>query len=198
MDVETKAQAFEPFFTTKDQGVGTGLGLSTVLGIVKQSGGSVGIDASAGRGTTVTVYLEGTTEDEAEGAVDSKDVPAYGRNDQTILVVEDDGFVRALTTEILRRKGYRVLEAVDGRAALEIISDNAVDLVLTDIVMPGMRGTELARKLKEEGVDSRVLFMSAYAEDRIDSLAVSPDAAFIAKPFTPDSLVNKVRELLDS
>ncbi len=198
MDVETKAQAFEPFFTTKDQGVGTGLGLSTVLGIVKQSGGSVGIDASAGRGTTVTVYLEGTTEDEAEGAVDSKDVPAYGRNDQTILVVEDDGFVRALTTEILRRKGYRVLEAVDGRAALEIISDNAVDLVLTDIVMPGMRGTELERKLKEEGVDSRVLFMSAYAEDRIDSLAVSPDAAFIAKPFTPDSLVNKVRELLDS
>ena len=170
MDVETKAQAFEPFFTTKDQGVGTGLGLSTVLGIVKQSGGSVGIDASAGRGRRSLCISRERPEDEAEGAVDSKDVPAYGRNDQTILVVEDDGFVRALTTEILRRKGYRVLEAVDGRAALEIISDNAVDLVLTDIVMPGMRGTKLARKLKEEGVDSRVLFMSAYAEDRIDSL----------------------------
>ena len=199
MDPEIKAHMFEPFFTTKDQAAGTGLGLSTVHGIVRQSGGAVEVDSAPAERTRVRVYLAATTESvPARRNPDPLD-PAGETPAQTILVVEDDEFVRRLSMEILRRRGYQVLEASNGAEAIEKFqAENGIDLVLTDIVMPGMRGTELAEQLKETRPGIRILFMSAYTDDRTGAAALGTDAPFIPKPFTPDSLIRKVREVLDT
>jgi signal transduction histidine kinase/ActR/RegA family two-component response regulator len=199
MDVRTKARIFEPFFTTKRVGEGTGLGLSTVYGIVRQSGGHVIVDSEPGRGSRFSIYLPAVTEPvdlhqpapaSAEGLV--------GR--ETILLVEDDAMVRALAAEALRIKGYHVLEAKDGREALTKVQQHgdSINLLITDVVMPRMTGRELAERLGAAQPDMRVLFMSGYPGS-LGGHEGFPETGvdLLEKPFTPLALVGRVRKALD-
>jgi len=198
MDDETQAHIFEPFFTTKQVGKGTGLGLATVYGVVKQHDGYVWVYSELGRGTTFKVYLP-----RVDDAVSSAEQPAPRLEAQpvseTILLVEDDEALRELNREILEVLGYRVLEAADGEAALE---ENArhqgpLHLLLTDMVMPGMTGRQLAERLRLSRPGIRVLVISGYTNDvvvRGGDLDVG--MAFLQKPFTPDALGRKIREVL--
>jgi two-component system cell cycle sensor histidine kinase/response regulator CckA len=192
MDDETRQRVFEPFFTTKAAGKGTGLGLSTVYGIVKQHGGCITVESKPGHGATFRVYLP-----RIEGAVEARhhDDVAHGPlegGDETILIVEDEDAVRGLVHEILTRLGYRVLAAADGKAALAI-SDRfpePIHLLLTDVIMPGMDGRELADHMAARRPDTKTLFMSGYAEPPL------PDDLLLHKPITPDALARKVGEVL--
>jgi PAS domain S-box-containing protein len=196
MDQETMSRAFEPFFTTKEPGKGTGLGLATVYGIVKQSGGSVTVSSTSGRGARFTILLPGV-EAEPEAHTPSTE-GALPRGSERVLVVEDEPVVRRFVQETLERQGYRVLTARNASDALTQLDGGAeIDVLLTDVVMPRMSGRELAQRVTEEQPLARVLYMSGYTEDAI----VRADAAagaFIAKPFGRADLVRKVRELLDA
>ncbi len=203
MDAETLGHVFEPFFTTKEPGKGTGLGLATVYGIVKQSGGNIWVYSEPGRGTTFKIYLPRVDAPlEAAGAAAaaaSAAGPAGGR--ETLLLVEDDDGVRVLAREVLRRKGYRVLEARDGREALRRSEthDGPIALVVTDLVMPGLGGREVFARLAVRRPDLRVLYTSGYTDAAIFRQSVfEPGTAFISKPFTPDALARRVREVLDA
>jgi PAS domain S-box-containing protein len=201
MDADTQARIFEPFFTTKERGKGTGLGLATVYGIVRQAGGAVVVRSAPGQGSTFTLYFP-----RAAGAPEARRVeeppPAEVRGgDETVLLVEDEDAVRSIARETLLRRGYRVLLAADGAAALALARDHEapIDLLLTDVVMPGMHGRALAEALQRDRPALRVLFMSGYTEDEVLHRGISADAlAFIAKPFTPDALAARVREVLDA
>ncbi len=198
MDAETRAHIFEPFFTTKEKGRGTGLGLSTVYGIVRQSGGQVEVASEPDRGTTFRVYLPRVEERAFEQ--EPTRAAALPRGDETILLAEDDPAVRGIAAEVLRGRGYSVLEAPDGPSALEIARSHPGDLhlLLTDMVMPGMTGGELADAFARMRPSARVLFMSGYAEDVVASRAAAPGAEqYLPKPLTPESLARKVREVLD-
>jgi signal transduction histidine kinase len=195
MDDATRAHIFEPFFTTKEIGKGTGLGLATVYGVVKQSGGFIWVISSPGKGTTFEIYLPQATgvatKSEEAGTLD---IP---RGSETVLVVEDEAGVRELACQFLRVKGYTVLEARDGPEALEIAGRHPglIHLVLSDMVMPKMNGGELAGRLKGIRPDIRVAFMSGYSEfSRGDLGRGFPDAPILQKPFSPASLVGIVRE----
>ena len=199
MDKTTQAHIFEPFFTTKPVGQGTGLGLSTVYGIVKQSGGYVWVYSEIERGTTFKVYLPAVANvpDAAEVERDSLIPPTGGP--ERILLVEDEPNVRRIARRILERNGYTVLEASNGAEALRILErrQEPIALVLTDLVMPEMGGRELASKLRIVSPTSRVLFMSGYTEDAVLRQSVmEPGAVFLDKPFTFDTLIRKVREAL--
>jgi signal transduction histidine kinase len=194
MDAETRAHAFEPFFTTKAVGEGTGLGLSTVYGIVRQSGGHIEVDSEPGRGTTFRIYLPRV--EATAGAVGPDAGPApVPRGSETILLVEDEAELRVLLREILEIQGYRVLVAREGREAGEVAGAHAgdVDLLITDVVMPGARGDEVARALVEAGLVRAVLYMSGYPD-----AATLPGSAFLQKPFTAGELARKAREVLDA
>ncbi len=198
MDRDTMSRIFEPFFTTKETGKGTGLGLASVYGIVRQSGGHIRVESAPGEGTTFSVYLP-RAEDAAAPARPPEPVPAGGGGSETVLLVEDSDFVRALTHEILRLGGYRVLDASNGEEAIGLcrIHPGTIDLVLTDVVMPGMSGRELSERVKTLRPGIRVLYMSGYTDEAIARHGVlEPGMAFIEKPFTPDDLVRKVREIL--
>ncbi len=200
MDAETRARVFEPFFTTKEPGKGTGLGLSTVYGIVKQSGGHIWVYSEPEHGTTFKIYLP-RVEDAAETPVPHAQplTPAGGA--ETILLVEDDGGVRSLARRVLESQGYRVLEARQGDEALAISAwyEGPIALMLTDLVMPGKGGRELARCFASVRPDMRVLYMSGYTDKAIFQRQVfDPGTAFLSKPFTPDELARKVREVLDT
>jgi two-component system, cell cycle sensor histidine kinase and response regulator CckA len=193
MDALTRARAFEPFYTTKAAGKGTGLGLSTVYGIVKQGGGDVRLESEPGDGTTVTIFLPRVSQAADAVAPAPGPVPrAVGS--ETLLVVEDEDAVRALAVASLRKLGYRVLEASEATHALEILESEsvAVDLLITDVVMPGISGPTLAEYLKSKRPALRVLYVSGYAEERPDP------KAFLAKPYTGASLAAKVREVLET
>ncbi len=200
MDSETQGRIFEPFFTTKEMGKGTGLGLATVYGIVKQSGGYIWVYSEPGYGTTFKIYLprtEEAAETHAESAAQAK--PLEGS--ETILVVEDDQNVRSLARKILERYGYTVLDARDPEDALEICRRHAgsIHLTVTDVVMPKMSGPELAEALHAIRPDLKILYMSGYAGAAIIKNGVlKPGTAFLQKPITPDTLARKVREVLDS
>jgi PAS domain S-box-containing protein len=201
MDAETRARVFEPFFTTKEQGKGTGLGLSTVYGIVKQSGGFITVDSDPGAGTTFRIYLTRVDEPARRRPIQNVDGSLAPDGSETILLVEDEEVVRRLIREILERSGYRVLEAPDGAGALEVASGQAqaIDLLLTDVVMPKMKGPELAERLATISPGAKVLFMSGYTDDRIvEDGALTPGTAFLQKPFNPGGLAQKVREVLDA
>jgi CheY-like chemotaxis protein len=197
MDAQTLARAFEPFFTTRPVGKGTGLGLATVYGIVRQHEGFVAVDSKEGLGTILDVYLpryDGHVESE-ECEEDSGDLTGS----ETILLAEDNPEVRALVQRVLLRAGYRVFVAVDGEAALSLGLDRGgeVDLLLTDLVMPGLRGEELWARLREVHPDVKALFMSGYpADDGVRSMIESGALAFLAKPFSNEHLLRAVREAI--
>lgn len=199
MDADTKARAFEPFFTTKEKGKGTGLGLATVYGVVKQSGGYIDIESAPGAGATFKIYLPCVNEEIPEPAATSLEPAAKTQGTETILLVEDEASLRTLTRTSLEVSGYKVLEARDGLEALEISNthEGLIDLLLTDVVMPGMGGPELARTLGRRRPEAHVLFMSGYTGRGIGSQGpLEPGSDFLSKPFTREVLRNKIREAL--
>jgi CheY-like chemotaxis protein len=202
MDPETQKHIFEPFFTTKEKGKGTGLGLATVYGIVKQSEGYIWVESAPGAGTSVKVYLPRV---EAEPAAEELRRPAVPeqlpRATETVLLVEDEDMVRRMTREVLEGAGYRVLEASSGFEALRVSTghNGRLDLLLTDVVMPGMSGRELSERLAPVRPAMKVLYMSGHTDDAIFHHGVTQaGTGFLQKPFTPDALERRVRELLGS
>jgi signal transduction histidine kinase/ActR/RegA family two-component response regulator len=198
MDEQTQLHMFEPFYTTKEQGKGTGLGLATVYGTISQSHGCIVVASKPGEGTTIQIYFP-----RAEGsiAVSATPIrqPAPVQTTETILVVDDDDAVRRMTIMFLKIKGYTVIEARSPTEAIQFMeSDNrSIDLVLTDVSMPTMSGRELADRLIKQRSGLKVLFMSAYTEDAaINSGIHDPGTAFIEKPFSPDDLASKVRQVI--
>ena len=200
MSEETLARAFDPFFTTKDRGKGTGLGLATVFGIVKQSGGHVSAESEPGDGSGFHVYLPlATSAETEEGGPDAATDPereAPGAH--TVLVVEDEDAVRKLVARVLQRRGYQVMLATDGADALRVVGQHGsgIDLVLSDLVMPEMGGRELADHMRESWPEIPILFMSGYEEDLAASGGGGLSASFLPKPFTPRALTEKVAEAL--
>ncbi|HYC31076.1 MAG TPA: PAS domain-containing protein, partial [Gemmatimonadales bacterium] len=199
MDDATRARVFEPFFTTKPVGQGTGLGLSTVYGIVKQSGGYIWLRSEAGLGTTAEVYLPVFDSPDEEGVVPTPREAAGQARGELVVVAEDEPLVRMLARRTLELHGYRVLEAGDGRAALDLLEQSGgVDLVVTDAVMPHLSGRALGEIVAARWPGLPVLYMSGYpGKEVVDRGLVHPDAPFIAKPFTPEALAQRVREVLD-
>ena len=199
MDRELQEKIFEPFFTTKDQEKGSGLGLSIVYGIVEQSGGHLHVESSPGAGSTFKVYLPRV--EPAGDMVPEVARPAAAARSERVLLVEDQRSVRSFVRRVLERKGYEVLEAESGADAIRVCEEGTVpvDLLLTDVVMPGMSGRDLATYLMASRPGIRVLFMSGYAEHEIAHRgALAPGTHFIEKPFSPEALALKVREVLDT
>jgi PAS domain S-box-containing protein len=198
MDRATREKAFEPFFTTKDAALGTGLGLSTVYGIIKQSGGYVWIDSEPGRGTNVNVFLPPTTATPVP-LEPPKRRPARKSTRKTVLLTEDEDDVRELIAEMLSEHGFDVLSARNPADALARASSfkGTIDLLLTDVVMPGGNGRDLARALTASRPRTKVLYISGYPEHGAQPGSVlEPGAPFLAKPFTRDLLLQKIRDLL--
>jgi PAS domain S-box-containing protein len=201
MDPQTQARIFEPFFTTKDVGKGTGLGLATVYGIVRQSGGLIRVESEPGQGTTFRVYLPQV--DEAAAAVEAGTVaprPAGApRGSEVVLVVEDSDPLRAFGREVLELQGYTVLDAPNGLAALEmaVSHEERIDLLVSDVVLPGMNGRELAGRLTSQRPLLKVLFTSGHPAEVLERYGIEAGDSYLQKPFTLDSLARKVREVLD-
>ena len=201
MSEEVKARIFEPFFTTKGVGQGTGLGLATCYGIVKQSGGQICVYSEPGRGTTFKIYLP-QVEPQTKVPIQRLDTPELPRGVETILLVEDDPALREMAATLLRRLGYTVLAAANGIEALNLQQQRDIghiDLLFTDVVMPHMSGKELADRVRMLFPLTKVLFTSAYTENAIAHQGVlNPGVALLQKPFTPSALASKVREVLNS
>jgi two-component system cell cycle sensor histidine kinase/response regulator CckA len=199
MSAETQSHLFEPFFTTKAKGRGTGLGLSTVYGIVKQNGGEIVVESEMGRGTAVRIYFP-LAQERAKTAGGAARRPTADAGTETILLADDDAEVRRIAKEMLTRQGYLVLEAVSGAEAVRLCESRQgiVDLLLTDVTMPGMSGPELAAALKAARPGLKVLYTSGYSEKVLGQYGVTAEAAFIRKPFTPQWLARAVRSLLDA
>ncbi len=200
MDAKTQARIFEPFFTTKEQGKGTGLGLATVYGVTKQSGGCIWVYSEIGHGTTFKIYLPKVTEKVKELAA-AKMIPAPASGSETILFVEDEQSVRELVREYLSAQGYGVLEASDGVQALDIAAAHpgVIQLLITDVVMPRLSGRELANQIATAGRDLKVLYISGYTDDSIFRHGVLEGGMeFLQKPFNLRTLAQKIREILDS
>jgi len=198
MDAPTLARVFEPFFTTKERGKGTGLGLASVYGIVRQSGGHIAVTSTQGVGTSFRIHLP-----RVDAPVDTSraarvvSVPAAGT--ETLLVAEDEQMVRVLIRKVLEQAGYTVLLASGGTEALQLAARHAgpIQMLVTDVVMPGMNGRELARRLLELRPDTKVLYLSGYADDAVERHGVlDPGTAFMQKPFSPGALASRVREVL--
>jgi two-component system cell cycle sensor histidine kinase/response regulator CckA len=200
MSQDLQARIFEPFFTTKEAGKGTGLGLATVYGIVKQSGGNIWVYSEQGLGATFKVYLPVDT---AEGVPPGQSAPARGqwsKGTETVLLVEDAPMIRRLAREIMLRAGYKVIEAGDAHQAMQLAETHAhIDLLLTDLIMPGPSGVDLAEQLRAIRGDIRVLFMSGYTDNAIlRNGLLGESTEFLQKPFTPEELLRKLRRVIDA
>jgi len=199
MDEETRKRIFEPFFTTKEKGKGTGLGLATVYGIVKQSNGSIWVYSEPGKGTTFKIYLpEVESRGEPARPASTHRVAAGGH--ETVLVVEDDAVLLLLAVEVLKEKGYRVIGASGleeaGKAAA---AESRIDLLLTDVIMPSGSGKEVSETVLAGHPKAKVIFMSGYTDGSVANHGIpGTGAAFLPKPFTPHSLASRVREVLDA
>jgi signal transduction histidine kinase len=198
MDAETKSRIFEPFFTTKGPGKGTGLGLATVYGIVRQTGGGISVASEVGKGSTFSIYLP-----RENAPVDyTKDAAApvsKSGNFETVMVVEDEEIVRELVCEVLEDQGYNVLCAADGHEALELVQkhDGKIHLLVTDVIMPQMNGHELAKKVSALRPDTKVLYVSGYSDNDIgDHGMLDPRFELLQKPFTPQTLARKIRDVM--
>jgi CheY-like chemotaxis protein len=199
MDAQTLARIFDPFFTTKPSGKGTGLGLATVYGVVRQSGGYISVYSELGHGTTFKVYLPRVDAPPEPRAVRMAEAAVAGGS-ETILLVEDDAALRELTRESLQQAGYTVLGAPSAFAALEAarLHGGRIELLLTDVVLPGMNGRALADQLARLVPEVKVLFVSGYTDDAIAQHGVlEPDVRFLSKPYSHEQLLRKVREVLD-
>ena len=197
MDAATKARIFEPFFTTKEPGRGTGLGLATVYGVVKQSGGFIWVESHPGRGTRFEIYLPRTNE-LMESPQTARETNGCNGRPKTVLVVEDESEVRELASEFLRTAGYDVLTAQDGTEALETAErlGGSIQVVLTDVVMPKMRGPALAKQLKALLPRVKIVYMTGYLEQNGSGAEFLQDAFFLQKPFSRESMVRKIGEAL--
>jgi two-component system cell cycle sensor histidine kinase/response regulator CckA len=190
---------FDPFYTTKERGQGTGLGLSTVYGIVQQSGGYLSVESEVGRGTVFTVYLPRSQP--AAGPSKPEQVPARAtEGEEAVLLVEDDESIRNLLTRVLSDRGYQVLKAQNAGEALLICENRsiAVDMIITDIIMPHVSGVELAHRMRNSRPELKVLLISGYPEEVSESIHDQSDFHYLQKPFDPDTLLKKTREILDS
>jgi len=199
MDRVTLDRVFEPFFTTKGVGQGTGLGLSTVYGIVKQSGGFIWVYSEPGLGTTFKVYFPVVAT--SAGAEDLREPTPTARENETVLVAEDEAMVRGIMARTLRDCGYNVLEAVDGRAALDLLEAQAgrVSLIVADVVMPDLGGREMAARLAERWPEVPVRFTSGYTGmDVVRRGLLDEGREFLQKPLAPEALARKVREMVDA
>jgi two-component system, cell cycle sensor histidine kinase and response regulator CckA len=199
IDESTKAHLFEPFFTTKEKGRGTGLGLSTSYGIVKQNRGEILVRSEPGAGSTFSIYLPVPLKQDVDPIERNEPEKRTFRGAETVLVAEDEDGVRTVVTEMLRKQGYTVVTAPGGAAAVDIAGKLArVDLLITDVIMPGMNGPELAKNLRTFRKDLRVLYVSGYTDSLFAREGeLEPGTAFLHKPFTPNQLASKVREVLD-
>ncbi len=198
--LDVQHRIFEPFFTTKEAGKGSGLGLATVYGIIKQSGGYIWVYSEVGVGTTFKVYLPVDTEGRPAPSPAAPVAKGRSGGTETILLVEDAAIIRQLAREILVRAGYEVLEAGNAGEALAVASAHKgrIDLLLTDVIMPGLSGVELASRLKAIRKDVNVLYMSGYTDNAIARNGLLADeASFLQKPFTPEDLLRKVRQVLE-
>jgi signal transduction histidine kinase len=199
MDAETQSHLFEPFFTTKSAARGTGLGLATAYGIIRQSGGAIGFTSQLGTGTTAFIYLP-MADQQTESAIDKSAAEAPLTGVETILLVEDETRVRKLIVDVLSARGYRVLEATRGADAIRLCQTHGsqIDLAVVDVVMPEMSGPELVRQISPCEPQMRVLYISGYTEEAMVHHGIERSgAAFLQKPFMPDALARKVREVLD-
>jgi CheY-like chemotaxis protein len=200
MDESVKARLFEPFFTTKEVGKGTGLGLATVYGIIKQAGGHISVYSELEQGTTFKFYFPRAQEAPVARPEITPRTPAT-QGTETVLVVEDEDGVRALTRRVLQNDGYKVLEARHGVEALEVCGEQEgpVHLVVTDVVMPKMNGPQLAELMRGMWPNLRVLFLSGYTDRALlHSGLLDGNHNFLQKPFTPQDLASKVREMLST
>ena len=198
MDEATRARLFEPFFTTKGQGHGTGLGLSTVFGIMRQSGGNIDVYSEPRNGTSVKVFLPRV--DQPATTEPAQPAAAAARGSETILLVEDEEMVRKLVLETLQMEGYHLLEASGPEQARQIVGRHSgpIDLMITDVVMPKESGRELAEKLLRRRPQMKVLYMSGYTDNAVvNSGVLGSEMNFLQKPFTPTALTRKVREVLE-
>jgi PAS domain S-box-containing protein len=200
MDAETQKHIFEPFFTTKREGEGTGLGLATVYGIVRRTGGHISVYSEPGKGTTVKVFLPAGSAPavKVEKKPETKRSRTNGQHTETVLLVEDDDAIRSLATRILRSRGYPVLAAGNGQEAIAAAKAHAgkIDLLLTDLMMPGLNGEDLAVEIRQMCPGIAVMFMSGLSEPEQEDAARSRDASFLEKPFAPDELARRVEEVL--
>jgi CheY-like chemotaxis protein len=201
MDKDTQSHIFEPFFTTKEKGEGTGLGLATVYGIIKQSGGYIWVYSEPGMGTTFKIYLPRIDEELISSDKNEEIFDDNLKGTETILVVEDEDEVRNLVCEMLQINGYNILEASNGENALSICKQykEPIHLVLTDIVMPKMSGHDLVARLLHIQPQMKILYMSGYTDIAlIHKGMLDSDIKFIQKPFTPLDLARKIRGILDN
>ena len=196
MDAQTQSHIFEPFFTTKEMGKGTGLGLATVYGVVKQSGGYIWVYSEPGQGTTFRIYLPSVAEPDRQSAP-SEAKPVLAHGSETILLVEDEDSLRTLTRTMLEQNGYTVLEAAGGKEAIELarLRNGPIDLLLTDMIMPGMNGYEVARNLRLSRPGLKVIYVSGYSGFGSRGLSESGEI-FLTKPLTRDTLLRKLHEVL--
>ena len=197
MDANIKARIFEPFFTTKEPGKGTGLGLATVYGVVKQSSGYILVDSAPGAGARFEIYLPQVADKVETVPAEERAAKVRGGR-ETVLLVEDEADVRTLTCEFLNAAGYQVLTAVDGEDGLDIGHKfaDSIDVLVTDVVMPRMRGPELAKRLKRRLPDLKVVYMSGYTEEFSEGQSLLEGASFLQKPFSRDALLRQIHDTL--